>query len=527
MITWVRFFEEPEPSNASDMLATRNGQNKDALSVSQVSRLVPDVCLSSPKSQPPGEADTLFGETWIQPKPVGLKERLQAQATKSLVQPEEHATTDLELEHGQGPASVPVRIATPESLKAQQSNSIKVSGPLRATLGTTHRKTILPRRDDSGESPALVLQQDERYRELRPLGEGAMGEVVLAQDNDIQRKVAIKKLKPKHHNATSLLRFVEEIQTVGQLDHPGIVPIHDVGVDDDGQLFFVMKYAEGETMDVIIRKLKEGDAMYHARFPFEVRNQIFAKLLQTIQYAHSCGWVHRDLKPANIMVGHFGEVVVMDWGLVKKLERRQKSVKDGRSPLFRSMGKPELEETITLLDDLLETQQNILLGTPAYMAPEQAMGNNHALDERSDVYSLSVLYYEWIGLEHYMAHKSSLRDMLFGVVHEEPALLIHQKSLYQPSIPVEYCHFVRKGMSKAPEDRFQSAEEMTQHLQDMMAGQFPIQCPVTLTKRLTNETLRFTDRHPFLMIAAVVSIVTLAAFGGGYLAYALIASMLA
>jgi serine/threonine protein kinase len=175
------------------------------------------------------------------------------------------------------------------------------------------RTTVLPHVAGDGTRVELSLESRSRYEPTKLLGAGGMGEVVLVSDHDIDRKVAVKRLLPELTDPALLARFVDEIRTVGRLEHPNIVPIHDVGVDELGRYFFVMKYVEGETLESIIEKLRAGNPEYLARYSTEVRIEIFLGLLHALQYAHAQGVVHRDIKPANVMVGRFGEVVLMDW----------------------------------------------------------------------------------------------------------------------------------------------------------------------------------------------------------------------
>jgi len=343
--------------------------------------------------------------------------------------------------------------------------------------------------------------------------------VALARDNDINRLVALKHLKKQHHVPGTVARFVEEIQTIGQLEHPNIVPIHDVGVDENEQYYFVMKYVEGETLEDIIQRLKAGDPEAHERYPFEVRNQVFMKILEAVQFAHDKGIVHRDLKPANVMVGPHGEVMVMDWGLAKQVVAAAEPG-DEDPTLVDGMGlgvadTPESRR-------LFETQLGSLIGTPAYMAPEQALGHNQSVDQRSDIYSLSVMYYEWMGLQHYMAHKTNLKDMLWGILQEEPRPLYLLRSEHQPNVPAEFHHFASKGLQKDPRERHQSMAAMIGALRMAMAGKFDVKCPVTFVKRGGNDTLRMVDAHPLLSSLALLLFVGLALYGSGALVMQLI-----
>lgn len=208
-----------------------------------------------------------------------------------------------------------------------------------------------------------------------------MGEVVKVRDNDIGRVVALKRLHPGVNDDSTLVRFIDEVRVVGELEHPNIVPIHDVGVDAKGDYFFVMKYVPGETLETVIEKLAAGDPEYHAKFPFERRVAIFEALLEAVRYTHVNGIVHRDIKPTNVMVGPYGEVMLMDFGIARRLRQpwtEQGPAGSGEAPSGKA---------------LFSTRVGSLLGTPGYMSPEQARGE--PVGERSDIYSLCVLFHEF------------------------------------------------------------------------------------------------------------------------------------
>lgn len=377
------------------------------------------------------------------------------------------------------------------------------------------RTTILPRlqKIPDGEAPQLVIENQLRYEKKKELGTGAMGEVTLAFDQDIQRMVAIKHLKPDLHTASPVIRFAEEIRIVGQLEHPNIVPIHDVGLDPAGHYYFVMKYVQGETLEDVIEKLAAGDPQYHKRFPLSMRIQIFLDILKAVDFAHSEGIIHRDLKPANIMIGPHNEVLVMDWGIAKRLSKEEIAEAETlekedlvRKPL-RTKGNDFLQELMKDLQKDREqlsqqieanTQNNRLIGTPMYMSPEQAMGFNDRIDERSDLFSLSVILYELLGLRHYLSSKENLFELLFSITKEEPQSIFTIRHASQPNIPIEISHFVSKGMRKEPSERYQSASEMHQALTKLQAGYFKVECPTTLMKRSVFSILHFIDKFPQL-----------------------------
>jgi serine/threonine-protein kinase len=349
----------------------------------------------------------------------------------------------------------------------------------------TSKGTVLPTFTGEG----LVHHDRPRYEVTKSLGEGGMGQVALALDHDIGRPVAIKQLHPETSgDAASLARFVEEIRTVGSLEHPNIVPIHDVGVGEDGRYFFVMKHLEGETLESIIEKLAAGDRAAHAKYTFTARVEIMMGLLRALDYAHTQGIVHRDIKPANVMVGRYGEVVLMDWGVAKIMK-----------PTGPVAPPPADGEGAAAPQDrrgrLFQTRHGSLVGTPAYMSPEQARGENASLDARSDLYSAAVVFQELLCLRHYLDDKQTLEDMLRGVA-EEPL----RRGQFMGKVPVEYLNFLHRAMQKKPEERFLSARQMIDRLEQTVDGTIFVECPFSFTKRTAREVGRFVDRHPILAL---------------------------
>ncbi|MBM7115214.1 serine/threonine protein kinase [Archangium primigenium] len=371
-----------------------------------------------------------------------------------------------------------------------------------SAAAAAHRTTVLPRVEWAGAQPNVIPLERERFEEVRALGQGGMGEVVLLKDHDIERLVALKRL-PESPGLDQVLRFVEEIRTVGQLDHPNIVPVHDVGVDPAGRYYFLMKHLQGETLESIILKLQQGDAAAHARFPFAMRVQVFIGILNALTYAHRKGFIHRDLKPANIMVGPYGEVTVMDWGLARRIH----------TPATGAERVPPTVPASPRDALAMRTQMGSVLGTPLYMSPEQARGEHDRLDERSDLYSASVLLHEFLFLRHYLAGRESLPQVLEGVQHEQLKLFPHPPAHpHQPPVPSEYVWLTRKGMSKDPAERYQSAEELMTELRGILEGRIHVRCSRTLIKRGLHETLRKVESHSALMMGAggVVALLLLA-----------------
>jgi eukaryotic-like serine/threonine-protein kinase len=349
--------------------------------------------------------------------------------------------------------------------------------------------TVLPR---TAEAATETQPHRERFESLRLLGRGGMGEVLLAKDHDIERNVAVKRLQ----NGESVHRFAEEIRTMGQLDHPNIVPVHDVGVDDDGRYFFVMKHLRGESLEKIIENLRAGDPATHARFPIEYRVSLMKNVLNAIGYAHEQGILHRDLKPANIMVGTFGEVTVVDWGLAKRF--KESTVEFSKSDSVKLPPRRVSGETLA----------GSMLGTPMYMSPEQARGET--LDQRSDLFSLCVVFHEFLFLSHYLESKKSLEEILKGVETETAVVHPTASPKGQRFVPAELGWFLNKGLQKKTSERFQNAAEMSQELALIASGKFRIHCQRTMLKRIISETSLTVDRFPksviVLTTAAVIGL---------------------
>jgi serine/threonine protein kinase len=383
------------------------------------------------------------------------------------------------------------------------------AGSLAPPASTLPRSTVLPRLEMVGTEPRLVHNGKLRYETLRRIGAGGFGEVVGARDNDIGRDVAVKRLRPEMRSPAVLARFAEEVRTIGRLEHPNIIPIHDVGVEENGDYYFVMKYVDGVTLESVIEKLAAGDAETHARFGFERRVQIFAALLDAVAFAHSKGILHRDIKPANVMVGAYGEVVLMDWGIAKRLRDPGPTpameiapASTGTEPQGQTGGRGAL----------YQTRVGEVIGTPAYMSPEQSRGE--PFDERSEVYSLSLLFYELLTLRHPLADKTTLPEMFHAITHEPVPFAGFQSHPHQPAVGMDLSHFVRKGLAKSPSERYGSVAEMIARLERRAEGDIPIQCPFTLMKQTSNLWSRLVNRHPFLATFVVLAVLGAAIMGG-------------
>jgi len=242
--------------------------------------------------------------------------------------------------------------------------------------------------DGDDDAPRFSLEGGP-YRVLGVLARGGMGVVLRGRDERLGRDVAIKVLRRRSRDAAEArLRFVEEAQVAGQLEHPGIVPIYHLGEDDRGRPFFVMKLVEGETLQARLAaraSAEEDRGRYLA---------LFLRVCQTVAYAHARHVIHRDLKPANVMIGAFGEVQVLDWGLAKVLGAEASGAAEratsepGEAPATVRSGSGSGS------DSGIASVTGTVMGTPRYMPPEQANGDVELLDRRSDVFSLGAILCE-------------------------------------------------------------------------------------------------------------------------------------
>lgn len=352
--------------------------------------------------------------------------------------------------------------------------------PLDASAGTCSRCATLATIGKSAgasvpgtEVPTLLdtpfppfLQgtpQDSALRETptrySPLGEhsrGGMGRILLVHDQSIGRNVALKELlppdgagsddTPMRHSAALTSRFLREARLTGQLEHPGIVPVYEVGQRVDGTFYYTMKLVRGETLRGVLRKMDSLDGRIKL-VPHVV------DLCQAVAYAHSRGIIHRDLKPDNVMIGEFGETVVIDWGIAKV--RGHDGATDAvAAPSERSDAEAGVQ-----------TENGSVLGTPAYMSPEQASGDLTRVDERSDVYALGAVLYEVLTGRPVFSGRT-VAEVIYKVINESPQPV----RMIERRVPRELAAICERALSRAPSARFASAGEMAEALQSFVSG---------------------------------------------------------
>ncbi len=306
----------------------------------------------------------------------------------------------------------------------------------------------------------LLLDAESRYRILWPHAMGGLGKIYVAEDQELHRRVALKEIRPEHAmDPVSRERFVVEAEVTGRLEHPGIVPVHGLGVHCDGRPFYVMRFIKGENLTTAIRRFHSGAANFAGReFRWLLRR--FIDVCNTIAYAHSRGVLHRDLKPNNVMLGPFGETLVMDWGVAKAAgvgESKAAGALEfsvGDEPILRPRSG---SSSVTVAGQTL--------GTPAYMSPEQAEGKLEAIGPASDVYSLGATLY--VLLTNRRPFEGETADVILAVREGRfpPASEIN------PHLPRALDAICRRAMALQPSRRYPSALALAEDIERWLADE--------------------------------------------------------
>ena len=385
-----------------------------------------------------------------------------------------------------------------------ETSDAGVLDTIAQSIGTVPR--VLLRDTGPGEAPGPIVRLSGdaggsiRYRIDGEIARGGMGAVLKGRDPDLGREVAVKVLRDDlRDDAAMVRRFVEEAQIGGQLQHPGIVPIYELGTMSDRRPFFSMKLVKGHTLAQLL-DARPGPEADLPRFL-----SIFEAVCQTMAYAHTRGVIHRDLKPSNVMVGGFGEVQVMDWGLAKVLPRG--GVVDDAS------AGEVCDETVIATarsgdSDADHSRAGSVMGTPSYMAPEQARGQIDQVDERADVFALGSILCEILTDSPAFTGRSS------GEIQRKAALGDTTEALARldaSGADAELIDLAKDCLSRERDDRPRDASAVAERMTAYLAG---------VQERMRRAELNSVEERARRRLTTVVaaSVLTLTVLvGGGWL----------
>jgi serine/threonine protein kinase/tetratricopeptide (TPR) repeat protein len=361
-----------------------------------------------------------------------------------------------------------------------------------------------PAPDPDATTPELGHFAGMRYRILRPHAKGGLGEVFVAEDVELHREVALKEIQPVHaHDAVSRGRFLLEAEVTGRLEHPGIVPVYGLGQYADGRPFYAMRFIHGDNLKEAIRRFHEAEKP--GRDPGERRLALrrllgrFVDVCNAVAYAHSRGVLHRDLKPGNIMLGKYGETLVVDWGLAKAGVRSQES------------GASEQIDEQTLRPSsgsgVAATQMGSAVGTPAFMSPEQAAGQLDRLGPASDIYSLGATLYALLtGQAPFQ--EGEIGDVFQKVRNGD----VRPPRRINSDIPAPLEAVCLKALALQPENRYPSARALANDIEHWLADEPVAAYPEPLPQRAR----RWARRHKPVVAGAAALVLTALLLGGGW-----------
>ncbi|GJM14298.1 MAG: hypothetical protein DHS20C12_27010 [Pseudohongiella sp.] len=296
----------------------------------------------------------------------------------------------------------------------------------------------------------------EKYHVRSKIAEGGMGSIHKVFDKNLNRSSVLKIILPKIQEDPALFRqFIKEAQITARLEHPNIIPVHDIGIIDGDRLHFAMKEVHGDTLATILRHIKEGSEEYSNRFSYYSLLIVYRKICDAVAFAHSLGILHRDIKPDNIMVGGYGEVLLMDWGIAKLIGDEEMELPENFGAAFTTISNSE------------ETLSGVVKGSPAFMSPEQAKGLGAEIDERSDVFLLGSTLYN-IATLHAPYTGSDIEETIRNA--QQGNLISSALRAPDRNIPRDLIRIIEKAMALNPAERYETVELLIRDIDALLEG---------------------------------------------------------
>jgi serine/threonine protein kinase len=331
--------------------------------------------------------------------------------------------------------------------------------------------------------PDLTVKSPSKYKFYHSIGRGGMKLIKKVYDKDTSRHIAVAELL-NPEDKSQYARFIREAKITANLEHPNIVPIHDIGIDENGTPYFTMKLLRGETLASVLKKLKDGDPEYLEKWTLPRLLLVFRKICNGIGFAHTKNIIHLDLSPENVQIGQFGDVIILDWGLAK-ISGIDDEIDDNYDD--------EIDEEGYDNGLILKTVNGEIKGTPGYMAPEQAAGRNTERDQRTDIYALGSILYSILTYESPVQTRhvnKMLSDTIEGRINPI------RKNLINRHIPSALIAVTLKAMRLDPNRRYQTVREMRKEIDAFISG-FSTQAEHAT---LLTKIILFVKRHKLAVI---------------------------
>ena len=353
------------------------------------------------------------------------------------------------------------------TIQVPKSNSVEAPPSEQPRRGIQQQTT-----DQARNITQSMLERKEgakRYIIQNELARGGMGIIHRTRDQDLKRTSAMKIIMPGMVFDDSRLRsFMAEARITAYLEHPNIIPVHEIGmIDDTGSPYYTMKLVDGEALDYIIEQVQKKNTDYTLKFARHRMLDVFRKVCDAVAYAHSKNVIHRDIKPENIMVGQFGEVLLMDWGLAKYVMPDAEDNKLGT----KSSTKTKSQKSSRALDldqlNFTNTSDGMIKGSLAYLSPEQAFGDMDQIDKQTDIFLLGATLYQILtGRPPYSG--STIEELVIKA--EKCDYSSPSERAPQAQIPLALERIVLKAMAPLKENRYHSVEGMIEDIEDFIAG---------------------------------------------------------